>query len=82
MNYSMVHVLPSSPAHSGAAPRLSDLRQAIGRMERGRGVAVPTVLPLGIEALDGLHELGRGAGVQALLVHDRQDTNQRILRAD
>ena len=52
MNYSMVHVLPSSPAHSGAAPRLSDLRQEIGRMERGRGVAVPPVMSLGLDALD------------------------------
>jgi protein ImuA len=52
MNSSMVQVLPSTPAPSGAAPRLSDLRQEIGRMERGRGVAVPLVMSLGLDALD------------------------------
>ena len=45
----------------------------------------PTVSPprvtliIGVEALGGLHELRRGAGVQALLVDDLEHANDRVV---
>jgi protein ImuA len=65
MNIPMANVLPFSPGLPGTSPRLSDLRQKIGRLERGAGAGIPAILPLGIEALDG-HLPFRGLALKRL----------------
>jgi protein ImuA len=65
MNILMANVLPFSPGAPGIAPRLSDLRQKIGRMERGAGAGIPAVLPLGIDAIDS-HLPFRGLALRRL----------------
>jgi len=65
MNIPMANLLSFSPGAPGTAPRLSDLRQKIERMERGAGTGVPAVLPLGIEAIDS-HLPFRGLALKRL----------------